>query len=430
MTDRSTDRSHAAWAAAQAVIPGGVNSPVRAYAGVGGEPLFIQSAAGARITDVDGNTYLDYVASWGPLILGHAAPAVVDAVCEVARGGTSFGAPTEGETALAQTIVEAVPSIEQVRLVNSGTEATMSALRLARGATGRDGILKFEGGYHGHVDALLVQAGSGLATLGVPTSPGIPSSVAATTCTAPYNDLEAVSELFAQRPDEIAAVIVEPVAGNMGMVPPVDGFLQGLRDLCTQHGALLIFDEVITGFRVARGGAQALYGVQPDITTLGKIIGGGLPVGAYGASRALMSHMAPAGPVYQAGTLSGNPLAVAAGLAMLRALAGPGLYDALEATGRQFATGLRAAAAEAHVALHVNQIGSLCGLFFRAGAPRNYAEVQDADADRYARFFHGMLERGHAFAPSAFECCFVSIAHTADDIAATVAAAREVFAGL
>lgn len=428
LPERHTDRSRAAWAAAQAVIPGGVNSPVRAFAGVGGDPVFIRSASGARLTDVDGNTYLDYVASWGPLILGHAAPEVVDAVCDAARGGTSFGAPTEGETALAHAIVDAVPSVEQVRLVNSGTEATMSALRLARGATGRDGVIKFVGCYHGHVDALLVKAGSGLATLGVPTSPGIPASVAATTFTAPYNDLDAVRAIFDAQADGIAAVIVEPIAGNMSMVLPADGFLQGLREVCTAHGALLIFDEVITGFRVARGGAQELFGVQPDITTLGKIIGGGLPVGAYGASRDLMAQMAPVGPVYQAGTLSGNPLAVAAGCAMLRALAQPGVYADLETKGRQLADGLRGAAADAGVALHVNQVGSMCGLCFCAGAPRRYADVEIADAQRYARFFHGMLERGHAFAPSAFESCFVSRAHTAADIAATVAAAGAVFA--
>lgn len=430
MTQRPSDRSAAAWAAAQQVIPGGVNSPVRAFAGVGGDPVFVQSAAGSRITDVDGNTYIDYVASWGPLILGHAPADVIEAVCEVARGGTSFGAPTEGETALAEAIVEAVPSIEQVRLVNSGTEATMSALRLARGITGRNGLIKCIGCYHGHVDALLVKAGSGLATLGTPTSPGIPPSVAATTFTAPYNDLDAIRGIFEAKPNEIGAVIVEPIAGNMGMVLPAPGFLAGLRELCTANGALLIFDEVITGFRVARGGAQERFGIQPDITTLGKVIGGGLPVGAYGASRDIMQHMAPAGPVYQAGTLSGNPLAVAAGLAMIRALSQPGVYEGLEERGRQFAEGMRQAAADTGIPLHVNQIGSLCGMFFREGEPHNFADAEAADTKRYARFFHGMLDRGHAFAPSAFECCFVSRAHTAADVDATLAAAREVFGTL
>jgi len=422
--------SHAAWLAAQRVIPGGVNSPVRAFNGVGGEPIFVRSAKGARITDVDGNTYIDYVASWGPLILGHAAPEIVDAVSEVAHGGTSFGAPTEGETALAEAIVDAVPGIEQVRLVNSGTEATMSAVRLARAATGHDGIIKFVGCYHGHVDALLVKAGSGLATLGTPTSPGIPAEVAATTYAAPYNDLDGVAKIFESMAGEIAAVIVEPIAGNMGMVEPVPGFLQGLRDLCTTHGALLIFDEVITGFRVSRGGAQELFGVTPDLTTLGKIIGGGLPVGAYGGRRDLMQQMAPAGPVYQAGTLSGNPLAVAAGLATLRALAEPGLYARLHALGAQLAEGLRAAASSAGCPLHVNQVGSMCGFFFRAGAPRNYDDVTASDAKAYGRFFHGMLERGVAFAPSAFESCFVSRAHSPEDVEATVAAAHEVIASL
>ncbi|HKV97260.1 MAG TPA: glutamate-1-semialdehyde 2,1-aminomutase [Gammaproteobacteria bacterium] len=417
------------FAQAQRYIPGGVNSPVRAFKGVGGEPLFIARAEGAYIYDTDGHRYIDYVGSWGPMIAGHAHPKVVRAVQTVAADGLSFGAPTELETRLAKRICELMPSIELVRLVNSGTEATMSAIRLARGFTGRDKIVKFEGGYHGHSDSLLVKTGSGALTLGVPSSAGVPAALAALTLTLPYNDSEAVRAAFKQCGREIACVIVEPVAGNMSCVPPVPGFLETLRELCSDHGSVLIFDEVMTGFRVARGGAQLLYGVRPDLTTLGKIIGGGMPVGAFGGRRDIMEKIAPLGLVYQAGTLSGNPLAMAAGLATLELLDAPEFHAQLELRTRQLSEGLRDAAHSAGIALSVNHVCGMFGLFF-SNAPRitNYAQVMACDASGFKRFFHAMLAQGVYLAPSAFEAGFVSTAHSEADIEATVAAARKAFA--
>ncbi|HET8576192.1 MAG TPA: glutamate-1-semialdehyde 2,1-aminomutase [Methylomirabilota bacterium] len=415
---------------AQRVIPGGVNSPVRAFRAVGGTPFFVARAEGARIVDVDGRTYLDFLGSWGPLVLGHAAPVVVEAVSEALRRGTSYGAPTPGEVEMAEAIAGAYPSMEMVRLVSSGTEAAMSAIRLARGATGRDVIIKFDGCYHGHADSLLVKAGSGGATFGVPDSLGVPAALAALTLTAPFNDLEAVRRLFRDRGAEIAAVIVEPVAGNMGVVPPAPGFLAGLRELCTTHGALLIFDEVITGFRVARGGAQALYGVRPDLTCLGKIIGGGLPVGAYGGPRAIMGKIAPLGGVYQAGTLSGNPLAVAAGLATIRALAEPGVYERLERLGSQLERGITEAAGSAGIAVTVNRVGSMLTAFFTDGPVTDYASAKRADTKRYAAFFHAMLEHGVFLAASQFEAAFVSLAHTERDLEEATLACRRALARL
>jgi glutamate-1-semialdehyde 2,1-aminomutase len=411
--------------AAQRVIPGGVNSPVRAFRGVGGEPFFVARAEGARIWDVDGRAYIDYVGSWGPLILGHAAPSIVEAVTAAAARGTSYGAPTAGEVELAEAITHAYPSIEMMRLVSSGTEAAMSAIRVARGATGRDVLVKFEGGYHGHADSLLVKAGSGGATFGIPDSRGVPAALAALTVTVPFNDVDAVRAVFDARGGEIAAVIVEPVAGNMGVIPPAPGFLEGLRDLTTRHGAVLIFDEVITGFRVAFGGAQALYGIRPDLTCLGKIIGGGLPVGAYGGRADLMRHVAPLGGVYQAGTLSGNPLAVAAGLATVRALGAPGVYDRLEARGARLARGLADGARRAGIPLTVNRVGSMLTGFFCAGPVTDYASAKRADTERYARFFHALCARGVYVAPSQFEAAFVSLAHTEADVDATVNAAAD-----
>jgi glutamate-1-semialdehyde 2,1-aminomutase len=411
--------------AAQRVIPGGVNSPVRAFRGVGGEPFFVARAEGARIWDVDGRAYIDYVGSWGPLILGHAAPSIVEAVAAAAARGTSYGAPTAGEVELAEAITRAYPSIEMMRLVSSGTEAAMSAIRVARGATGRDVLVKFEGGYHGHADSLLVKAGSGGATFGIPDSRGVPAALAALTVTVPFNDVDAVRAVFDARGGEIAAVIVEPVAGNMGVIPPAPGFLEGLRDLTTRHGAVLIFDEVITGFRVAFGGAQALYGIRPDLTCLGKIIGGGLPVGAYGGRADLMRHVAPLGGVYQAGTLSGNPLAVAAGLATVRALGAPGVYDRLEALGDRLARGLADGARRAGIPLTVNRVGSMLTGFFCAGPVTDYASAKRADTERYARFFHALCARGVYVAPSQFEAAFVSLAHTEADVDATVNAAAD-----
>ncbi len=420
--------SESLFGAAQRVIPGGVNSPVRAFRGVGGTPFFVARAQGARLVDVDGRSYLDFLGSWGPLILGHAAPAVVEAVTEAAQRGTSYGAPTAGEVEMAEVISAVVPSMEMVRLVSSGTEAAMSAIRLARGATGRDVIIKFDGCYHGHADSLLVKAGSGGATFGVPDSLGVPAALAALTLTAPFNDLEAVRRLFSAGGGEIAAVIVEPVAGNMGVVPPAAGFLAGLRKLCTAHGALLIFDEVITGFRVARGGAQARYGIRPDLTCLGKIIGGGLPVGAYGGPRELMERVAPLGGVYQAGTLSGNPLAVAAGLATIHALGDPAVYDRLERLGRLLERGIAEAAAGAGVPLTVNRVGSMLTAFFTDGPVTDYASAKRADTARYARFFHAMLEQGVFLAASQFEAAFVSLAHTERDLEEAALACRRALA--
>jgi glutamate-1-semialdehyde 2,1-aminomutase len=423
----NTEISEALLKQAQQLFPGGVNSPVRAWRSVGGEPRFIARGAGARIFDADGNTYLDYVGSWGPLILGHAHPRVVSAIQDAATRGTSYGAPCELEIELGKRITRAIPSMEMLRLVSSGTEATMSAIRLARAFTRRDKIVKFDGGYHGHADLLLAKAGSGVATLGLSDSAGVPASVAATTLIAPYNDLDAVAKLFDAHHGEIAAVIVEPVAGNMGVVPPRDGFLAGLRDLTCVHNALLIFDEVITGFRVAWGGAQSLYHIMPDLTTLGKIIGGGLPVGAYGGRREIMHQIAPLGPVYQAGTLSGNPLAMAAGIATLDAIAPiPDAYAQLEARGARLERGLCDAANAARIPVTINRVGSMLTAFFTNHAVIDYASAKTSDTKWYARFFHGMLERGIYLAPSQFEAAFVSLAHTDTDITHTVDCAAEV----
>jgi glutamate-1-semialdehyde 2,1-aminomutase len=422
-----TTNSDSLFARAQRVIPGGVNSPVRAFRGVGGNPFFVASAEGCRITDVDGRTYIDFLGSWGPLILGHAAPSLVEAVGEALRRGTSYGAPTGGEVELADLISRAVPSMEMLRLVSSGTEAAMSAIRLARGATGRDAIIKFEGCYHGHADSLLVKAGSGGATFGVPDSLGVPAALAALTITVPFNDLAAVEAVMSARGGEVAAIIVEPVAGNMGVVPPATGFLAGLRTICDAHGSLLIFDEVITGFRIAYGGAQALYGVRPDLTCLGKIIGGGLPVGAYGGARTIMERVAPLGGVYQAGTLSGNPLAVAAGLSALRALASPDVYARLEEGGAQLQQALEAGAQAAGVALTVNRLGSMLTAFFTESLVTDYASAKRSDTARYGRFFHAMLDGGVFLAPSQFEAAFVSLAHTRADLDEASVVARKAF---
>ena len=414
---------------AQRLLPGGVDSPVRAFRAVGGTPRFLVRGEGARVVDADGNVYIDYLGSWGPLIHGHAPPAVVEAITAAARDGTSFGAPTPGEVELAELVTGAVPSVEMVRFVNSGTEATMSALRLARAVTGRDTVLKFDGCYHGHADGLLVKAGSGPLSLGAPDSPGVPAAMARHTLSVPYNDLAAVEAAFAAQPEAIAAVIIEPIAGNMGCVPPAEGFLAGLRAITERYGALLIFDEVITGFRVAYGGAQALYGVAPDLTCLGKVLGGGLPVGAYGGSRALMEQMAPAGPVYQAGTLSGNPIAMAAGCAALRLLYGDA-YARLDALTAPLVAGLVDAATEAGVPAQVSRVGSMLTLFFTDQPVWDYECARTADTARYARFFHAMLARGIYLPPSQFELWFVSLAHTQADVEATIAAARAAFAEL
>lgn len=415
--------------AATRVIPGGVNSPVRAFRAVGGAPPFIQRGEGARLWDADGRSYIDFVGSWGPLILGHAAPAVVEAVTEAARRGTSYGAPTALEVEMAETLSTAYPSMEMVRLVSSGTEAAMSSIRVARGATGRDLLLKFDGCYHGHADSLLVKAGSGGATFGIPDSKGVPAALAALTLTVAFNDLAAVRDLFRQRGDRIAAVVVEPVAGNMGVVPPAAGFLEGLREVTREHGALLIFDEVITGFRIGYGGAQERYGVRPDLTCLGKIIGGGLPVGAYGGSRKVMSEVSPLGGVYQAGTLSGNPLAVAAGLAAIRAL-DRRAYERLEALGARLERGLLEGARKAGVPLTVNRVGSMLTAFFCPGPVVDYASARQSDTARYARFFGAMLEHGVYLAPSQFEAAFVSLAHSEADLDAAGRAAAEALAAV
>ena len=413
------------------VIPGGVNSPVRAFRSVGGEPIFFKKASGSRVTAADGRSFIDYVGSWGPMILGHAHPRVIAAVQKVAADGLSFGAPTELETALARRVVELMPSIELVRFVSSGTEATMSAIRLARGFTGRDTIVKFEGCYHGHSDSLLIKAGSGALTLGVPTSPGVPKALAAHTVTLNYNDAAQVRDVFAKIGDQIACVIVEPVAGNMNCVPPAPDFLQTLRQECDRSGALLILDEVMTGFRVALGGAQAVYGVRPDLTTLGKIIGGGMPVGAFGGRRDVMEHLAPLGPVYQAGTLSGNPVAMAAGLTTLELISAPGFHARLAATTDTLMQRLATAAARADIPLATNHVCGMFGLFF-TGERRvdTFAKVMASDAQRFKRFFHAMLDAGVYLAPSAFEAGFLSAAHSTEDIDLTVAAAEKVFPGL
>lgn len=414
------------FARAQNLIPGGVNSPVRAFRGVGGTPRFIRSARGATITDVDGKTYIDYVGSWGPMILGHADEEVVAALQEVAAKGTSFGAPTELEVSLAQEVVDAVPSIEMVRMVSSGTEATMSAIRLARGVTGRTRLVKFEGCYHGHADSLLVKAGSGVATLGLPDSPGVPAALAENTITVPFNNAAALEEVFAEHTD-IAAVIIEPVVGNMGCVPPRAGYLEAVRQLTRAHGALLIFDEVMTGFRVARGGAQELYGVEPDITTLGKIIGGGLPVGAYGGSRHIMNNIAPAGPIYQAGTLSGNPLSMTAGLITLRRLREKSVYDQLEMASGKLCDGLALAAKEAGITTVTNRVGSMWTSFFTGESVVDWSSANKSDRELYGKFFHAMLNEGVYLAPSQFEAAFVSLAHTDEIIEESLEAAHRAF---
>jgi glutamate-1-semialdehyde 2,1-aminomutase len=419
-----TEKSEAAMKRAEVLMPGGVSSPVRAYRAVGGRPLFIDSGRGSTIRDVDGNTFIDYVMSWGPLILGHAHPKVVEAVRRALDDGSSFGAPTEREIALAERITAAMPAVEQVRFVNSGTEATMSALRLARAATGRPGLIKFEGCYHGHADAFLVEAGSGAMTLGTPSSPGVPADVVRHTHTVPFNDAEAARRLCETSGAEIAALFVEPVAGNMGVVPPKAGFLESLRALADRYGILLVFDEVMTGFRLARGGAAERYAIRPDLVTLGKIIGGGLPVGAYGGRRDLMQSVSPIGPVYQAGTLSGNPLAMAAGIATLDALAEPGAYETLERLSQRLERDLAAAIAESRVPARVQRVGSMLSLFFSAEPVTDYASARRCDTAAFGRFFHGMLERGVYLPPSQFEAWFVSLAHDEKDIARTVEAAR------
>ncbi|MGZ5052598.1 MAG: glutamate-1-semialdehyde 2,1-aminomutase [Methylobacter sp.] len=413
---------------AKQVIPGGVNSPVRSFSGVGGTPVFIDRAQGAYVYDSLGNRYIDYVGSWGPMILGHAHPEVIEAVKQAAQKGLSFGAPTEIETLMAKKVCELMPSIDMVRMVSSGTEATMSAIRLARGYTGRDKIVKFEGCYHGHSDALLVKAGSGALTFGVPSSPGVPASVAENTITLTYNDSEAVKTLFAELGEQIACIIVEPVAGNMNCIPPEPGFLECLRSVCDQYGSVLIFDEVMTGFRVGLTGAQGYYNIKPDLTTLGKVIGGGMPVGAFGGARKIMEYLAPLGPVYQAGTLSGNPVAMAAGLKTLELISQPGFFESLTAKTEQLTSGLKQRAAEAGIALTTNSVGGMFGLFFTDEAQvSRFAQVMNCNQDLFKRFFHAMLAEGVYLAPSAFEAGFVSAAHSQQDLEQTLAAAVAVF---
>jgi glutamate-1-semialdehyde 2,1-aminomutase len=407
-------------------IPGGVNSPVRAFNGVGGDPVFFERSSGACLYDVSGRSYIDYIGSWGPMIAGHSNPAIIAAVQEAVNKGLSFGAPAAAEVTMAESLCELIDGMEMVRMVNSGTEATMSAIRVARAATGRDRILKFEGCYHGHADAFLVKAGSGALTLGVPNSPGVPSACADLTLTLPYNDLDAVKSCFAEQGDEIACLIVEPVAGNMNCIPPVEGYLQGLRQLCDQHGVLLIFDEVMTGFRVALGGAQAHYGVTPDLSTFGKVIGGGMPVGAFGGKREFMELVAPSGPVYQAGTLSGNPVAMAAGLATLEQIKAPGFYEALTEKTRMLTEGIQAEADFFGVPFTTTRVGGMFGLYFSSEKQIvNFEQSGAVDVDKFKRFFHAMLERGVYLAPSAYEAGFVSSAHTEEHISATIDAARE-----
>jgi glutamate-1-semialdehyde 2,1-aminomutase len=424
------ERSSALFSRAKALMPGGVNSPVRAFRGVGGEPIFFERGEGCALFDVDGNRYVDYVGSWGPLILGHAHPAIVDAVARAAHQGTSFGAPHAGEVELAERICRAIPSVEKVRLVSSGTEATAAAVRLARGATGRDRILKFEGCYHGAADSFLVKAGSGVETLGLPDSPGVPAALAELTLTAPFNDLPALEHLFEREGSRLACAIVEPVVGNMGVLPPRPGYLQGLSALCRRHGALLIADEVMTGFRVARGGAQERFGFSADLTTLGKVIGGGLPVGAYGGRRDLMAQIAPEGPVYQAGTLSGNPLAVAAGIACLTELSKPGSFERLEATSKKLTEELAGLAKRAGVPLTINRVGSMWTAFFSEGPIFDYASAKKSDVAKFGRFFHRMLERGVYLPPSQFEAAFCSLAHTDADLQTTLEATESALAAL
>lgn len=412
------------------VIPGGVNSPVRACRSVGRDPIFIAHAEGCLVFDEDGNSFIDYIGSWGPMILGHRHPAVIEAISRVLKRGTSFGAPIDLEIKLAEMIIDAVPSIEMVRMVNSGTEATMSAIRLARGFTGRDTIVKFDGCYHGHADALLVEAGSGVATLSIPGSPGVPKSFVAHTLSLPYNDIDGIKKVMGEQGDKIACIIVEPVAGNMGLVTPVDGFLETLRELSEKNGSILIFDEVMTGFRVAFGGAQSLYEISPDVTCLGKIIGGGLPVGAYGGRREIMEHIAPHGPVYQAGTLSGNPLAMAAGIETLTQLMKPGFYEALDEKAGHLATGLEQAAENAGIDVIGARIGSMLGLFFNEKSVLNFDDAKASDLEMFSAFYNGMLQKGVYIAPSQFEALFVSAAHGRGHIDATIKAAEEVMDGL
>lgn len=417
-------RSSELFKEAKKYIPGGVNSPVRAFKSVGREPLFIKKGQGSHIFDVDGNEFIDYVCSWGPLILGHAHPQVLAAVQEVLQKGTSFGAPTELEVEMAKQVVEAVPSIDEIRMVSSGTEAVMSALRLARGYTGRSKILKFDGCYHGHSDSMLVAAGSGVATLGIPGSPGVPESVAGETIIVDYNDLETVERLIEERHEKIACVMVEPIAGNMGVILPEPGFLEGLRKVTEKYGVLLIFDEVITGFRVAYGGAQELYGVTPDLTCLGKIIGGGFPVGAFGGKKEIMEYLAPVGPVYQAGTLSGNPVAMAAGLATLKILANGDIYKKLEQKSAKLFNGLEKATQEAGIGVCINKVGSMGTMFFTNAQVVDYKTAKTSDTDKYGKYFRNMLERGAYLAPSQFEACFISLAHSSEDIERTIDSAR------
>jgi len=421
------DRSSSLFQQAKQSIPGGVNSPVRAFKSVGADPLFIKMAAGDRIIDEDGNSFIDYVGSWGPMIVGHCHPDIIAAVQSTMESGASFGAPTERETILANMVIDAVPSIEMVRMVSSGTEATMSAIRLARGYTGRDKILKFSGCYHGHADSLLVKAGSGAATFGVPDSPGVPAEVAKLTLTAEYNSLESVKKLVSDNKNSIACIIVEPVAGNMGTVPPREGFLEGLRDICSNEGIILIFDEVMSGFRVAYGGAQALFGVTPDMTTLGKIIGGGLPVGAFGGKRDIMEKLSPAGGVYQAGTLSGNPLAMSAGIATLNILKQPGFYQKLEEKSKLIADGIATAAKEAGYPIYSTRVGSMFCAFFSKSAVYDWPSASQCDTKAFAKYFLAMLDEGIYLAPSQFETAFVSAAHTDADIDKTIAAAAKCF---
>ena len=426
----NTERSHDLFHRAKALMPGGVNSPVRAFKSVGGEPFFVQRAEGPYLFDADDNRYIDYVGSWGPMIVGHNHPKVLDAVIDTARNGLSFGTPNPLEVTMAETISRLIPSCEMVRMVNSGTEATLSAIRLARGATGRSRIVKFEGCYHGHGDSFLVKAGSGALSFGVPTSPGVPKALADLTLTLPYNDFDAATQLFDDCGSDIAGLIVEPVVGNANCLPPREGYLQHLRELCTRHGAQLIFDEVMTGFRVALGGAQARYDVTPDISTFGKVIGGGMPVGAYGGRRELMEQIAPAGPIYQAGTLSGNPVAMAAGLAMLDLIQAPGFHADLEAKSNALCDGLEAAARDAGIAFTTQRVGGMFGLFFSSETVDTYAQAVACDTAMFNRFFHAMLERGVYLAPSAFEAGFMSSAHTDDVIRQTVEAAQAAFASL
>ncbi len=424
-------QSHDLFQAAQKHIPGGVNSPVRAFKGVGGEPIFFKKGDGAYVVDVDDKQYIDYVGSWGPMIVGHAHPKVIKAVQEVVVNGLGFGAPTQIETTMADRVCELVPSCEMVRMVSSGTEATMSAIRLARGYTGRDKIVKFEGCYHGHSDSLLVKAGSGALTLGVPTSPGVPASLAEHTITLTYNDIDSVKAAFADIGEQIACIIVEPVAGNMNCIPPVPGFLEGLREVCDEYGTVLIFDEVMTGFRVSRGGAQEHYGVKPDLTTLGKVIGGGLPVGAFGGKREVMEQIAPLGPVYQAGTLSGNPVSMAAGLASMEILMQDGFYDNLSQKAAMLVDGLKVRANAAGIPLTTNQVGGMFGFFF-SEEPQvtRFQQVTECNIERFQTFYHAMLNEGIYMAPSAYETGFVSSAHSNEDIQATLDAAERVFAKL